>query len=432
MRKNLFLLLVCVSLQIVKSQNSNKGSINVYHRNTKGALEIVVHRGANALAPENTIASADSALAHGAKWIEVDVRPSKDQVLFNLHDETLDRTTDGEGRLVDMLAKDVCKLDAGAWFSHKYVGVPVPTIADMLDYLRGKAKVFFDVKRGTSVSQLVKLVREKGFAKNSFFWFGDENMLREFIRIAPDMKVKVNAANVERLKYWQSFCKPAYVEIAPQNITRQFIEYCHRHGILVMAACQEDDTSQFQMCIDKNADLVNLDRPEIFQRVQKRLDLKTILLKIPADGKTLCTTQLQQAIDRIAKRGWGTLVLTPGTYLSGSIFLKSGVTLKLEKGAVLLGSPNPYQYMKADVNANGQDARNDNVSIEQVKKYPEFSMFGELPAYGFYLRHIENVIFKNVKMKLKESDYRPAIVMDDVENVVMNEVYPNSIFKRKL
>lgn len=398
----------------------------------KNSIEVVVHRGANALAPENTIASADSALAHGAKWIEVDVRPSKDQVLFNLHDETLDRTTDGKGRLVDMLAKDVCKLDAGAWFSHKYVGVPVPTIADMLDYLRGKAKVFFDVKRGTSVSQLVKLVREKGFAKNSFFWFGDENMLREFIRIAPDMKVKVNAANVERLKYWQSFCKPAYVEIAPQNITRQFIEYCHRHGILVMAACQEDDTSQFQMCIDKNADLVNLDRPEIFQRVQKRLDLKTILLKIPADGKTLCTTQLQQAIDRIAKRGWGTLVLTPGTYLSGSIFLKSGVTLKLEKGAVLLGSPNPYQYMKADVNANGQDARNDNVSIEQVKKYPEFSMFGELPAYGFYLRHIENVIFKNVKMKLKESDYRPAIVMDDVENVVMNEVYPNSIFKRKL
>lgn len=150
--------------------------------------------------------------------------------------------------------------------------------------------------------------------------------------------------------------------------------------------------------------------------------LKSDVLSIPADGKILCTSQLQQAIDRIAKRGWGTLVLTPGTYLSGSIFLKSGVTLKLEKGAVLLGSPNPYQYMKADVNAHGQDARHDNGSIEQVKKYPEFSMFGELPAYGFYLRHIENVIFKNVKMKLKESDYRPAIVMDDVENAVMNEI----------
>uniref|UniRef100_UPI00402531BE hypothetical protein n=1 Tax=Segatella hominis TaxID=2518605 RepID=UPI00402531BE len=50
--------------------------------------------------------------------------------------------------------------------------------------------------------------------------------------------------------------------------------------------------------------------------------LKSDVLSIPADGKTICTTQLQQAIDRISKRGGGTLVLTPGTYLSGSIFLK--------------------------------------------------------------------------------------------------------------
>lgn len=68
---------------------------------------------------------------------------------------------------------------------------------------------------------------------------------------------------------------------------------------------------------------------------------------------------------------------------------------------------------------------------EQVKKYPEFSMFGELPAYGFYLRHIDNVTFKNVRMKLKEADYRPAIVMDDVENAEMEEVLPNSVFRRK-
>ena len=98
----------------------------------------------------------------------------------------------------------------------------------------------------------------------------------------------------------------------------------------------------------------------------KPLVLHSDKQKILSDGKTICTTQLQQAIDRISKRGGGTLVLTPGIYLSGSIFLKSGVTLKLEKGAVLLGSPNPYQYMKADVNANGQDARHDNASMALV------------------------------------------------------------------
>ena len=228
----------------------------------QNSIEIVVHRGANALAPENTIASTDSALKYGAKWIEVDVRTSKDGVLFNLHDATLNRTTNGKGHLSDMLSEQVRQLDAGSWFGSQFAGTPMPTIAEMLDYLQGKASVFFDVKRGTPIPTLVNLVREKGFADKSFFWFGDEKMLREFISLAPEMKIKVNAGNIERLKYWQSVCTPSYVEIAPEKITDEFRTYCHQHGIQVMAACQEDDTSQFQLVIDNKADLVNLDRPD--------------------------------------------------------------------------------------------------------------------------------------------------------------------------
>lgn len=227
-------------------------------------IEIVVHRGANALAPENTWPSAEAALKYGAEWIEVDVRKSKDGVLFNLHDETLDRTTNGTGKLSDMLSEDVRKLDAGSWFGPQYVGLPVPTIAEMLDSLQGKAKVFFDVKRGTPIPALVSLVREKGYTDKSFFWFADEAMLHEFISLAPDMKIKVNASDINRLKYWQSICRPSYVEIAPEKITPKFRHYCHRHGIKVMAACQEDDTSQFLLVIEKKADMVNLDRPEAF------------------------------------------------------------------------------------------------------------------------------------------------------------------------
>ena len=140
-------------------------------------IEIVVHRGANALAPENTWPSAEAALQYGAKWIEVDVRKSKDGILFNLHDETLDRTTNGKGKLADMMAKEVSQLDAGSWFGPEFAGLRVPTIAEMLDSLQGKAYVFFDVKRGTPIPTLVNLVREKRFADKSFFWFGDEGML---------------------------------------------------------------------------------------------------------------------------------------------------------------------------------------------------------------------------------------------------------------
>ena len=267
---------------------------------TQKQIAIVVHRGANALAPENTWPSAEAALQYGATWIEVDVRTSKDGVLFNLHDETLDRTTNGKGPLAEMLSDDVRQLDAGSWFAPQYAGLHVPTIAEMLDSLQGRASVFFDVKRGTPIPTLVSLVREKGFADKSFFWFGDEAMLREFIALAPEMKIKVNAGDIERLRYWQKVCKPSYVEIAPEKITDKFRSYCHRHGIKVMAACQEDDTSQFQLVIDKKADLVNLDRPEAFLPLLQKAYVYSLcsdLLKIPADGKTLCTQQLQQAID---------------------------------------------------------------------------------------------------------------------------------------
>ena len=335
----------------------------------QNSIDIVVHRGANALAPENTWPSAEAALQYGAKWIEVDVRKSKDGVLFNLHDETLDRTTNGKGLLSDMLSNDVRKLDAGSWFGPQFAGLHVPTIAEMLDSLQGRANVFFDVKRGTPITTLVNLVREKGFAEKSFFWFGDEGMLREFIALAPEMKIKVNASDIDRLKYWQSICKPSFVEIAPEKITNKFRSYCHRNGILVMAACQEDDTSQFQQVVDKKADLVNLDRPEEFlpllRKAQHAYTLRTDLLKIPADGKTLCTQQLQQAIDAVAQKGGGRLILSKGVYLTGGLMLRAGVELHLEVGATLLGSTNPYDYQQMSI-SHASDSRNDNATMALI------------------------------------------------------------------
>ena len=115
--------------------------------------------------------------------------------------------------------------------------------------------VSFDkIREEMEVSRITPSIKEKA-----------EQMLREFIRLSPEMKVKVNAPNVDRLKYWLTICSPSYVEIAPEKITKKFRRYCRRHRIRVMAACQEDDTSQFRLVIKKKPDLVNLDRPEVFQ-----------------------------------------------------------------------------------------------------------------------------------------------------------------------
>ncbi len=66
--------------------------------------------------------------------------------------------------------------------------------------------------------------------------------------------------------------------------------------------------------------------------------------------------------------------------------------------------------------ANTPLSRLDRIPEEEAK-YPEFSMFGELPAWGFYVRHVDGLTLKNIKLKIQFPDYRPALVFDDVKNV---------------
>jgi hypothetical protein len=54
---------------------------------------------------------------------------------------------------------------------------------------------------------------------------------------------------------------------------------------------------------------------------------------------------------------------------------------------------------------------------EKVEAYPEFSMFGELPAWGLYVRHMDGLMMKNVKISIAAPDYRPAMIFDDVRNL---------------
>lgn len=262
-------------------------------------IEVVVHRGANFLAPENTLPSARAALKYGAEWIELDVRKSKDGVLYNLHDETLDRTTDGHGPIHLVTSSEIERLDAGSWFGPAFRGLKVPRIETMLDSLKGKANVFFDVKKGTPVADLVKLVRAKGFEKNSFFWFADAKMVPEFVKLAPEMKIKVNASDIEEIKKWQAVCRPSYVEIEPENITKNLVNYCHKNGILVMAAIQNGNEEAYKKAIQAQPDLVNIDQPELWARVV-------------AESEGEYVAPLSQYVDpRIGSEGLGRVFIGP-------------------------------------------------------------------------------------------------------------------------
>ena len=89
---------------------------------------IASHRGGGATAPENTLPAISAALAAGFDYVEVDVALTADRQPVLMHDATVDRTTDGHGRLSSLTLAQVQSLDAGSWFDAEYAGTRVPTL----------------------------------------------------------------------------------------------------------------------------------------------------------------------------------------------------------------------------------------------------------------------------------------------------------------
>lgn len=93
---------------------------------------ICAHRGAKDTHPENTITAFKEAIRLGVQMIELDVQLTKDGHLVILHDQTIDRTTDGKGKINDLTIEQVKKLDAGSWKSIEFKGERIPTLDEAL------------------------------------------------------------------------------------------------------------------------------------------------------------------------------------------------------------------------------------------------------------------------------------------------------------
>ncbi len=96
---------------------------------------IIAHRGLDETYPENTLTAFKAALEKGMA-IEIDVRGTSDEELIVLHDDTVDRTTDGEGRVAQMTLEEVKALDAGSWWDEKFAGERVPTLLETFDVVK--------------------------------------------------------------------------------------------------------------------------------------------------------------------------------------------------------------------------------------------------------------------------------------------------------
>jgi glycerophosphoryl diester phosphodiesterase len=142
------------------------------------------HRGAAALEPENTLLSISRAMEIGVDAVEIDVRFSKDKELMVIHDATVDRTTNGSGRVNSYTTKEIKELDAGK-------GETVPTLQEVIDLAGNKAILCIELKEEGTEARVVELVRRNNTVDHVYvisFWHRAVKTVKE---MAPDIKTGV-------------------------------------------------------------------------------------------------------------------------------------------------------------------------------------------------------------------------------------------------
>ncbi|MDR7273456.1 glycerophosphodiester phosphodiesterase [Catenuloplanes atrovinosus] len=151
---------------------------------------VIAHRGYSAIAPENTMAALVAGLRAGADQLEVDVHTSADGVPVVIHDYTLERTTDGTGRVADHPVAALTALDAGGWHSAAHRGEPVPTLARVLDLIAAHPGVglLLEVKPSATRAQTATMIDEivaRDLAGRVLLQSFDEAVLRDARDLAP-------------------------------------------------------------------------------------------------------------------------------------------------------------------------------------------------------------------------------------------------------
>ena len=158
---------------------------------------IIAHRGDSAHRPENTLAAFASALELGAELVEMDVQITKDGAVVVMHDPSVDRTTDGRGRLRDLTLREVRRFSAGypVRFGAAFAGERVPTLAEALSFLRERARAMIEIKSDSvtgdedggieaiAVAEVRRLGMEKDVALISF----DRRALLRCRKLAPEV-----------------------------------------------------------------------------------------------------------------------------------------------------------------------------------------------------------------------------------------------------
>lgn len=226
----------------------------------------IAHRGASAYAPENTVAAFDEAVRLGALAVEFDVRLTADGVPVVLHDETLDRTTSGRGRVDNYRWLDLLRFEAGSWFAPHFAAVRIPTLEEAFAALAGRAAPVIELKVPLDPVVLTKMLDRFALLEDAVVLSFEPAWLKALRRHTPALALGLLTADYGPATLAQTTAVDAdYLVLSTGALGPQKIADAKAAGLEVWAFTA-NDVGMMAACAALGVVGIITDRPDLIRR----------------------------------------------------------------------------------------------------------------------------------------------------------------------
>lgn len=230
-------------------------------------MVVTSHRGAGSLEPENTLRAIRRAIALGVDQIEIDAQLTKDGHLILMHDATVDRTTNGSGKIANLTLTEIRQFDAGS-------GERVPTLDEALALLTGNVILQIELKGPGTAQPTVSAVMNAGKEEHVVLTSFMHQELRDVQRLNPRLRLgalwgRLPADVIQQMKQLGAEALHVWHEFVDQPL----IAEAHAQGLLVRA-WNTSNAEDMRRLIALGVDAIGSDRPDVLLEVCRHVGLR--------------------------------------------------------------------------------------------------------------------------------------------------------------
>ena len=252
-----------MNLSYFKALSQGNVSLNV---GVLSRTQVTAHRGFSRKAPENTLPAFEAAMDCGADYIELDVQLTADDVLVVCHDDKLDRTTDGTGKLSSFTYDELMQFSAGSWFGKdgEFDDVRIPSMTEVLDLVGKDIMLNIEIKRSgdpkRTAEKVVELVEEYGIVNSCYVTSFSYPALKKVKQLNP----KIKTAFIANLATATSYAQLPYIDAVSMNylfVNQSVVNSAHHNGKRIFV-WTVDRQSEMQKMMALGVDNIITDRPD--------------------------------------------------------------------------------------------------------------------------------------------------------------------------